>query len=865
MAGFSPAKLMEKVRETNFYKALSPTARKQMEDEIAASDEYQRNLWLEMNKSANAESDVLSEIQDKVKNPAFYRYLANRKMTLNNQGQGQGFLNFVMKPKREGIEKALNYTLEDGKLVTTQPSPFFAKSTYGNDPIVTTGKKQIIDLKTGKLVDAEVIPSGQSKTFTLDQSQKVGKQPGTVEQSSSAAGVTIADPYKEALKNNIAHVEETIPGTKVFGSSRGVAEGGLPHLSDDYDVFISESNYNKHVNGKYQKTGVKGSAQRHDISPDGKGAKAQKGDPEDAYNLDFNIIHENKDGTVRPVWEKGFDGFEYSREIELFRQNYPEEFFEATQAAVKSGNPKNIKINKTADELINGFDPTVKTIMDAYESGKPKHINRIDAYINFGDVTKVQQAQEKFAKSLVGKNGSIGKQFPESAFADVDKNKQILSKIGFLGDADVVAMDPKRMQLAINDYYLNNSILSRNVGTDYLHGKDASDAFKSWYAKNPGGTLKGIGQNFVKLGTSTFMETPGKTITGFRQLGLDTDIDDPLDFVNSVFRQTDGNYIFNEDELSTINTLLDKHFGQGTALQIEAGRPIQKSQDIITIDDPSRSYPYTTTNATRPTDNDFTKHDAFLKDVHDQLGIKAITNEGYGNSTYASTLGNFNEFLDNLGYGFLGQNMPRNMKSYTQRLGNYESYTRNTQKVKEIVDGRDFKRVEGYIKGGLPKAQERLSALEKEAFEIDQEMEKLKQAYTKPEQERLKELVARTQQLKQEYQDAYNKHDELRAAANKIHLLRRDLKMLGATVGGVGVLGGLGYLYEDQLFGEQEPSGNRPTRPVPTNQESPSILDYLISPEKALMNEYNKKFGGQVRFGSKPFIGYLPFTHYQLK
>jgi hypothetical protein len=27
----------------------------------------------------------------------------------------------------------------------------------------------------------------------------------------------------------------------------------------------------------------------------------------------------------------------------------------------------------------------------------------------------------------------------------------------------------------------------------------------------------------------------------------------------------------------------------------------------------------------------------------------------------------------------------------------------------------------------------------------------------------------------------------------------------------------------------------------------------------------NKKFGGEIKFGPKPFIGYLPFTHYQLK
>lgn len=843
MAGFSPANVLAKIKETDYYKALMPGQRSKLLKEIEESDDLQRGIWDELNRSSRSEWGVRNEIEDKLKNREFYRYLARRKASLNTQSSGKGYLNYIIPPKRQAVEKAGQFTLQDGKLVATEPSPFFAKDAYTGDGVVTTGQKQIVDLRTGKLVNASVEPSGSVKSFSLDESQKLQGQRGTLNKETLATTANIGEPYKEALKNNITYVEETVPGAKVFGSSRGVAEGSLPHLSDDYDVFISESNYNKNVKGKFQKTKEKNSAQVHDISPDGRGARAGKEDAENAYNIDFNIIHENPDGTVKPVWKMGPNGFEYSREVELFRQNFPEEFYEATKAAAKSGNPKNIKINKTADELINSFDPTVKTIMDAYESGKPKHVNRIDAYINFGDVNKVQQAQEKLAKSLVGKNGNIGKQFPESAFFDTNKNKQILSKIGFIGDADIVAADPKRMQLAINDYYLNNSILSRNVNTDSLHGRDASSAFKSWYAKDPGGTLRGTGQNFVKLGASKHMEEPGVTLTGFRQLNLDNNFDDPLEYVNAVFRQTDGDYILNEDELKTVNTLLDKHFGQGTAASVDASKPITKSEDLILI--------HKSANPNLlPADNNYTKHDRFLKDVNKELGIKAITNktEGlYGNSIYTSTLAEFDEFLDGLGFGYLGGNVPTDFKSYSQRLSYYEHRAANMKSVKDIVDSRDFKRVEGYIKGGLPKAQERLAALEREAFDIDRELQKLQNAYTKEERARLAELEARTQQLNTEWRAALDKKEQLQILNNKIGNIRLNTALgLAAPAAGIGAIMGLNYLNDETLEEGEELK-------TPMEQWLPEV------------EAFKKKLGGEVKFGSKPFIGYLPFTHYQLK
>jgi hypothetical protein len=237
----------------------------------------------------------------------------------------------------------------------------------------------------------EVTPSSVASRIKLDTGADGKKVINVLDESKSIPEVDSS--YINTLQNNIQHIEETVPGAKVFGSSRGVAEGNLPHLSSDYDILISESDYLKNVKNKYPEKGVVGSAHKHDISG--------KADNQlDDYVLDFNVIHENPDGTVKPVWIKTGSGGESSREVELFRQAFPEEFFEASKQSILNGKP--IQINKTPKELIEKLDPTVKSIMDSYESTKSKHINRIDAYINYGDPTKVSTAQNSFVKSLVG-------------------------------------------------------------------------------------------------------------------------------------------------------------------------------------------------------------------------------------------------------------------------------------------------------------------------------------------------------------------------------------------------------------------------------------------------------------------------------
>jgi hypothetical protein len=64
--------------------------------------------------------------------------------------------------------------------------------------------------------------------------------------------------------------------------------------------------------------------------------------------------------------------------MELFRQLFPDEYQQALIHAEKTKTP--LVINKTAEELADAITP-VKTIMDSFESAKPKHVPRSLIYL----------------------------------------------------------------------------------------------------------------------------------------------------------------------------------------------------------------------------------------------------------------------------------------------------------------------------------------------------------------------------------------------------------------------------------------------------------------------------------------------------
>jgi hypothetical protein len=50
----------------------------------------------------------------------------------------------------------------------------------------------------------------------------------------------------------------------------------------------------------------------------------------------------------------------------------------------------------------------------------------------------------------------------------LNKNVDALLKINYQGDILQTAQDPKRMQLALNDYYINNTVFSREITASFI-------------------------------------------------------------------------------------------------------------------------------------------------------------------------------------------------------------------------------------------------------------------------------------------------------------------------------------------------------------------------------------------------------------
>jgi hypothetical protein len=679
----------------------------------------------------------------------------------------------------QAIEKSQNFSKEGETLTTAEGSRFNA--------VTKTGEGTIVDFKTGKFITAKVEPIGKKLVYkkgtTEDLSgfsenfQKVAAKNKTYETVTSETVTSsgqAAPEYVETLKSNIQYVEETIPGAKIFGSSVGVTEGGLPHLTGDLDALITESAYKSNVSGAYKHLETKGPAEVHDFGIGGEGG-----------HIDFNIIHENFDGTVKVVWKEMYPGGpQRSLEIELFKQVDPDGFYKAAEEAIAKGTPGNIKIPYKAQELLDKVDPAVKTIMDAYESTKAKHMNRIDSYINFGNPEVVAKAQQQYAKSQVGGKGTVGPQFSTEALSDVAKNKNILADIGFIGEVEVVAKSPERMQLALNDYYINNSIYTRQVDAVNDFGIKFSldtvkNSLKEWRPTGIGSgqSLNGWGINTTQHANPGWKTKPSE-ITGNRQIGLKVSSESPTQMVADVKRQTDGFYIFTPEEKDVLLGIFKSVVSKAEAEQMAAG--VTKTMDLLQL-------PTGKTMKTQKIFNEVTK----------QLGIKASTtgntfNEGW----YSSMLGDFDEAIDALAFTFNKTATPP--KSYLQRERGLNSVTVPTPP--SIQDVKEFTLIENYVNGGVEKARARADEYMDSLKKIHSDLKRLEDHYSKDLKDKILELQRQRAIIQKEADAAHQKYWDLVSRQQKLAAIRKES---GTLLLGAGTIGGIGYYMMTQPGAEK--------------------------------------------------------------
>jgi hypothetical protein len=640
--------------------------------------------------------------------------------------------------------------------------------------ITKTGQKQITDFSTGNQVAAEVLLPSTRQEFKKVNGQLVVEDKSTVD-------VRISPEYSQALKNSINQVQTDIPGAKVFGSSVLVSEAGMPHLTDDIDLLITQSAYDKNVKNKYNYVGTYGPAEQHNVYP-------QYGEE---GILDFNIIHEDANGNVKAFYNSALPD-KTPTELELFRQFYPEQFQEAAKKSLISGNP--IEINMKASDFLAGIDPKVKTIVDSYETSpmskwgnynanKEKHINRPDVLITYGEPSVVAQGQEAYIKSVVGPKGSLGHQFTKEELSDVNQNIFTLRAMDYKGDIYTIASNPDRMQLVLNDYYINNSVFSREIAIP--QGQKATEDFikkvLTEWTPGYGASLHGIGLNAVQKGNPAHMMSHQNPILGHRQLGFELNTKDPQSYVDSIIRATSGNYAFTPEELIQVQDIFKKYLPDQTNRILN----IKTSRDILDIGS------YSSINMDSANEA--------LKEFSSTTGIRAIRKDkdiggGYGGSIYATLLGGFDEAIDAMMYSLKDVHVsPKSMNMRDQGLTDKKSQIADNMPKAVVNTLKDFDKISNLLDTGIATADLRLSNLIQQKEAIEAQEKAFRDKLMTVENEAVKEAMAAKEKVNKEVEDLINQRDDLNKKRQKVRDNREKI-VLGLVMGS-GVAGAAGIIY----------------------------------------------------------------------
>ena len=468
------------------------------------------------------------------------------------------------------------------------------------------------------------------------------------------------------------------------------------------------------------------------------------------------------------------------------------------------------------------IDPAVKTIVDAYESSKVKHMNRIDSYINYGNTDLVQKGQETYVKSLVGSKGNLGPQLSNAALSNVEQNKEALKKMEFIGDIEYVAKDPKRMQLVLNDYYINNSITNRMVDKQ-ASLKSIEDSFKKWDPSQGGGSGGGWGLNTVLLGDPAHYRG---NIMGQMQYKIKVDPSSPVAYVDSIEHAT-GNKVFSPEEKNEIYNILTKH--GGTKYSNEAIKHIKQTWNLLHL----------STEGIRQKDIQ-----KIFNDVTKQLEIRATGQPGgvYGNSAYRSILGDFDDATDTLQYAILSTALKP--KSLVQRKNTYSHSGIDLDKNFDeslLQSVEDYKKLENLIDGGLKKAQERQQANIEFITSINNDLNIKAETYA---QNKNPELAKEISEMKKKL-DVYEKKDkelrkethEFATRALKINKFRKTILPL---ILGAATVGSTSYLMFADPYESPENDLDLPVNVL-------FQTDELSEKEARFVNQYyekNKNFKG---------------------
>lgn len=527
----------------------------------------------------------------------------------------------------EGLRNILAYS---GYKVT--PTTGMLEETEGVIPINSifkTGDFQVPLFGTDQSVTGTINVTNPGKTQLTDYMDIIKSisdkkiTPRQIQIDDVGYSASVPQAYRNALRKNIEYLTEMFPGSKAFGSSTTSAYAGTPHSTHDIDLLISDTDFvnsvekqlgDRFVSGdKYTNTlgnGWRVSSKPNQTGYDDTFTHSLGEKYGEAGDIDFNIIYTDPD-TGMASSTMG------TRGLELYRQFFPQEYRQAVAESMRSGQP--IVINKTPKELIDAYDPVVKTIADSFSSSKPKHVPRAEAHLTTTDPEYVEKALDLYIQE---KLGGQAQRLPitRDMFNDVEQNRRIFKELGYKGvDEETVVKDPAKMKNLVDYWYIHNGTFGRGVSTSHLNTTNMSQeqaldaSFRQWVGS--GGNVNGAGLNTVTLGDSGYGD-----IYGYIQPKLQFDQhSDAEQIIKSAKRQLGHyQYQFTDQEKKAIQEIVENN-GQHITMD-KTNSPAQL------LDNLSSYYSSDIKN--------------ILQEISDKLGIRALSRGTlFGGGRYNSMTG----------------------------------------------------------------------------------------------------------------------------------------------------------------------------------------------------------------------------------
>jgi hypothetical protein len=474
--------------------------------------------------------------------------------------------------------------------------------------------------------------------------------------------------YLKDVKDNREFVESKIPGLKIIGSGRVSDAINRPGISGDVDGIIGVNDYRKlkDIKLSYNQSTKYGNTLK--IHPENN----------KMADVDVNIIHKDESGNAAGELAEKY-----------YKYHNPTDFYKQTMAIIE-GKQRKFKIPMTPEELVDKTDPVVTTMVDAmYAKSNPKNILKYDLDINYSNPDKVLEAQKIYVNSLVGE-GNVGKQFTTEELSDVTKNKEILNKIDFIGDLDRVANDPKRMQAALNDYYINNTVLARGIHLSTPKANIRKGFTSSTRPGNPdvGGRAQGIGINTMQH------EGTYKGISGQYQLDLGINKASTIDeYINTIDRKTSGHTPITDSQKAKILEIANK---QNLDIENEL-KDVTNANELFNIKSLKENEHFD--------DQAFTSEVAKVLDKRYYKGL-------HKDDRFVAIIDNIDKELDKLVYGnekyfeelkskSLRNETIKDLKNLSTNITDKESFYRaknaidtNIEKVQTIIDRLKESRIE---------------------------------------------------------------------------------------------------------------------------------------------------------------------------